>query len=227
MEHAKKMVVIDPRSLEQMQLKSQRIQEMSNLDMDMDKILHKDIPDHQKAQLYNQILQKYLTYKKQVTSPEAEEQKTSESSINNTETLSHSITDTVPGKFKRKAELLVNRLKQVPELTWNEKGEIIYKGNLQENSNITDLVNDVMRARKNFHPVGWTIFSNILKAANIPQDLIGNTKYISGSNIPTYRPSHHNQSHRTRSSFNISTPQTRHLSQSSISSPYSRPWFTL
>ena len=41
-------------------------------------------------------------------------------------------------------------------------------------SNIVDPVNDVLRKRKSFEPVGWKTFARGLKDVNTPMDLVGN-----------------------------------------------------
>ena len=42
------------------------------------------------------------------------------------------------------------------------------------NTNVINLVNDVLRNRKTFVPNGWKIFCKALGKLNVPQDLIGN-----------------------------------------------------
>lgn len=38
--------------------------------------------------------------------------------------------------------------------------------------NTVDLVNDVLRKRKSFEPVGWKTFTRVLKDVNTPMDLM-------------------------------------------------------
>jgi hypothetical protein len=45
--------------------------------------------------------------------------------------------------------------KSSPDISWNEKGELKYKGETVQGSNVVDLVNDVLRKRKYFNPQGW------------------------------------------------------------------------
>jgi hypothetical protein len=90
----------------------------------------------------------------------------------------------VPSVFKKKAERLLHHLKQNPELSWNDRGEISVQGQTIKNSNLIDLVNDVLRQRKNIpQPTGWENFAAALSQTNVPQDLIGHPdrwKYIRG-----------------------------------------------
>lgn len=50
--------------------------------------------------------------------------------------------------MKKKAERFLQRLQQHPQLKWNNQGEIEFEGQLVKNSNLVDLVNDVLRKRK-------------------------------------------------------------------------------
>ena len=60
-------------------------------------------------------------------------------------------------------------------MKWNERGEFEYRGQLIKNSNLTDLVNDVLRKRKKASdPLGWETFAEVLQRSNVPQELIGN-----------------------------------------------------
>lgn len=223
MENAKKMILIDPRTIDQMQMKSSRVQELSTLDSEMDKILRKKITDDQKAQEYNQILQKYLTYKEQVSPPKNLLSVVEDSSPTLEKKDEDFILKTIPQKFKSKAQLLFDRLNQIPDFSWNERGELIYKDETMQNSNITDLVNDVMRSRKHFQPVGWRKFSEILKSNNIPHDLVGNKKYIQ-EEASAFRGNRRvNQSPLSRTS----TLLPRYMSPTPRDRTYHRPWFSL
>ena len=69
----------------------------------------------------------------------------------------------------------MQRLKDHPDVKWNSLGEFEYQGQSIKNSNLTDLVNDVLRKRKrSVAPLGWETFANVLQRINVPQDLVGN-----------------------------------------------------
>jgi hypothetical protein len=72
--------------------------------------------------------------------------------------------------MKAKAQLLLKKMKSSPDISWNEKGELKYKGETVQGSN---LVNEVLRKRKYFNPQGWEAFGDALREANVPQYLIG------------------------------------------------------
>jgi hypothetical protein len=83
------------------------------------------------------------------------------------------ILESVPKTMKAKAQLLLKKMKSNPDISWNEKGELKYKGQTVQGSNVVELVNDVLRKRKYFNPQGWETFGEALREANVRQDLIG------------------------------------------------------
>ena len=50
--------------------------------------------------------------------------------------------------MKAKAQLLLKKLKSSPDISWNEKGDLKYKGETVQGSNVVNLVSDVLRKRK-------------------------------------------------------------------------------
>jgi hypothetical protein len=57
--------------------------------------------------------------------------------------------------MKAKVQLLLKKKKSSPDISWNEKGELNYKGETVQGSNVVDLVNDVLRKRNYFNPQRW------------------------------------------------------------------------
>jgi hypothetical protein len=64
--------------------------------------------------------------------------------------IDEEILESVPKTMKAKAQLLLNKMKSNPDISWNEKGELKYKRETVQGSNVVDLVNDVLRKRKYF-----------------------------------------------------------------------------
>ena len=48
------------------------------------------------------------------------------------------------------------------------------EGETIPNSNISDLVSDAMRSRKDFNPTGAKTFFQVLSKLNVPKDLVRN-----------------------------------------------------
>ena len=80
--------------------------------------------------------------------------------------LEKDVLGTVPKSMKRKAERLLQRLQQHPELKWKDQGEIEFQGQRVRNSNLVDLVNDVLRKKEDFEPTGWKTFTTTLRRMN-------------------------------------------------------------
>ena len=64
-------------------------------------------------------------------------------------------------------------------ITWDAMGVVSADGKPIAGSNITDLVNDVVRANKTKNgPAGWAEFADVLRSINIPRVLITNQKRL-------------------------------------------------
>ena len=191
MEFTKKMVLVDPRVLESIKSPNEpvpnaQIESVRDLDHQMRAVLSRnDLDIEDKANLYHQSLQRYLTrvnqYKESPVAKVEMVTKSTSNSKDNSEDSPNPVEDdiisSVPPSMQKKAGRLLSRLKSNPEIKWNDKGEIEYKGKTVKQSNMTDLINDILRNRKNVaDPIGWDMFSTVLGDMNIPQDLVGNTK---------------------------------------------------
>ena len=158
------------------------IKALHTLDAQMQDILKRpDLPEDTRVKLYNQTLQRYLNYHEQEASKPLSveiiqvphtsgETKTS---ITDADQIEQEILESVPKTMKKKAQLLVSKIKMNPDMKWNERGELVYKESVVPNTNMVDLVNDALRRRKTFQPEGWKRFAQGLKEMNVPQDLIG------------------------------------------------------
>ena len=195
MEHTKKMILVEPRVLESLHSREPPVidatsQNLRELDQSMRQILDGNEDEKSKADMYQQALWRYLNRfdqyssrpmgKVQLTSNEKNERdetepQTDESNTFTANYIERDVIESVPKSMKNKAERLLQRLKAHPEIKWNSRGELEYQGQLIRNSNITDLVNDVLRKRKSARdPLGWQTFAEALQNINVPQDLIGN-----------------------------------------------------
>jgi hypothetical protein len=56
--------------------------------------------------------------------------------------------------MKAKVQLTLKKMKRSPDISWNEKEELKYKGETVQESNVVELVN-VLSKRKYFNPQGW------------------------------------------------------------------------
>ena len=83
----------------------------------------------------------------------------------------------IPKTMKSRAEALLAHLKERGDvITWDDMGQVLVDGVLIPKSNISDLVSDAMRSRKNFNPIGVREFYNVLNKINVPKDLVRNER---------------------------------------------------
>jgi hypothetical protein len=148
----------------------QRVKVMDILDKKMQTILEReDLSADERLKLYDQSFTRYLNVYDDyrpipvAIAPEPVKQ----------DLIDDEILESVSKTMKAKAQLLLKKMKSSPDISWNEKGELKYKGEIVQGSNMVDLVNDVLRKRKYFNPQGWETFGEALPEANVPQDLIG------------------------------------------------------
>lgn len=181
MEHAKKMLLVDPRWVDtslQQSLPDPLGQSLRELDSQMRVILERqDMTEHDKAQLYFQTLQRYMTrvnqYRDKPLGKVDIAQETKEPEAETSE-IEKDLLKSVPSTLKKKAAQLLHHLKQNTDLSWNDRGEITFHGQQVKNSNLIDLVNDVLRHRKQTEqPTGWDTFAEALSQTNVAQELIG------------------------------------------------------
>jgi hypothetical protein len=192
MEHVKRLVLV-PELAEHMveqrkkPLTAPLTTQVNEIDSDMQDIIHReDIPIDEKAKLYDQNLQRYLTfYDKRMNKPlrvnviqpppgePQGEQPTEETEAS--DEIETDIMDSVPATMKSSARQLIKKLKSNKDLIgWNEQGQMVFKGRSVPTTNIVDLVNDSLRQRKNFNPSGWELFSKVLGHLNVPEGIVRN-----------------------------------------------------
>lgn len=181
------MVLVDPRVLDPPSVVPDATQEsLKKIDRDMTKAVEDEsATDSERAaqlqQLLFHFLRRYEQYKNARATPPPPMASQPLPSPPPPSTQSDSVVvkevlDTVPKSFKRKAELLLDRVKRDPHLAWNDQGELIVRGQVINHSNIADLVNDALRTRRG-HPTppeGWRAFAAALRRVNTPKEWIGN-----------------------------------------------------
>ena len=192
MEHAKKMILVEPRVLQSLQtrdggppVKDATSHSLTEMDKTMQDILESDENVHDKAEAYQQALRRYLNRfdqykdrplgKVQLVTQENKPKEQEDTPERQVDSVEQDVLQSVPKSMKSKAERLLQRLKEHPDVEWNSIGELTYQGENVKKSNLTDLVNDVLRQRRRAAaPLGWDTFAKILQRINVPQDLVGN-----------------------------------------------------
>ena len=94
------------------------------------------------------------------------------------------IVDSMPKTKRQKAMSILNRLKTRPDIiTWDESGRVTLEGVKVPGSNISDLLSDAVKGRKNFNPTGSKRFFNVLSKINMRKDLVRNEERWKQSEI--------------------------------------------
>lgn len=223
MESFKKMMLVDQRMLQNMQqlqntqqLPQPNVTQMQTLDQEMSTILQRhDLSERDKMTLYNQALNRYMTYRSKFYTDQIpiqvklESAKLSPLVMNKTDTntsegpdiIEREILLSVPKSMHTKAQLLLSKIRNDSDMSWTSKGELVYKDRVVENSNMSDLMNDILRRRQNNNPKGWQIFAQGLKQLNVPNEFVGNPErwsYMhspeSVSHTPLHTPPQYNTS---------------------------------
>ena len=184
-----------------------------------------DLSEDERLKLYDQSFTRYLNvYDDYRPSPVAIAPEPVKQDL-----IDNEILESVPKTMKAKVQLMLKKMKRSPDISWNEKEELKYKGETVQESNVVELVNDVLSKRKYFNPQGWETFGEALREANVPQYLIGHEdrwRYItqtkrtprsrkrqqSPSPIRPYSPKtprNRRKKSRTRSTFKIEVETTK------------------
>ena len=139
---------------------------------------HSDLDDDEKQKLYNASMERYLELRQQKDSqvptvrfaPNKEEEKQPEPQLSEAAVVEH-----IPKTMRPRATALLNRLKsRLDVISWDKMGQVKIEGETIHDSNISDLVSDAMRWRKNFNPTGSKEFFQALSKLNVPKDLVRN-----------------------------------------------------
>lgn len=202
MEHAKKMILVNQETFQKLSnqatLETTAPNIISLLDQDMRNILDSRESDHDKWKKYNLTLQRYLHFADNNRKPIKIPITSSNETVDEiTPEVEETIVSTLPQSLRNKGTILLDIIKQ-HNISWDAKGIVSIGSEQIKNSNIIDLVNDILRDRKGTNPIGWQRFTEYLQQINIPLELIANKRrkdYISTLNdthkaIPNINDSH-------------------------------------
>ena len=154
----------------------------SRLDAEMRDILESNKDDREKSIAYQQTLQRFLNLasnrQSNLNSEITDMQDNLEAGDEKkNKKIDEEIVNSVPAKFRKKAENFLAFARKINTVTWDHTGRVRLRGILLPDSNIIDLVNDAMRSRKTFVAVGRRQFCSALRAAGLPESFVGN-KYF-------------------------------------------------
>ena len=186
MKHANRMVLVPEDAMEKYEQRQRlRTSPIMTSIMGQDTVLNDilkqtDMGDAQRQKVFNANLERYLELRQQkeneiptvrIAGKEASETEPEVMSGLSDELILGNIPKTMRGR----ASMLLGRLKTRPDVvSWDNTGQVVVDGEPIPQSNITDLISDAMRARKNFNPKGHKEFFRALAKMNMPKDVARN-----------------------------------------------------
>lgn len=174
MEHAKKLVLIDPRILEKLMTAKDKV--LSNLESEMTDVLSSNIPDDVKAKLYAAGTKRHATITEGEKKEESIKPDKNVSDRRYSDDILNDVIRTVPATHIPNTMKLVDFIKRQPRIDFNERGEMILDKRIISDTHAVDLINEVVR-RKNMNANGSIEFASMLKEVNCPKELIVNPTY--------------------------------------------------
>ena len=195
MEHVKRLILVPEHMTDtpKKALVPPLTAQVNQLDSEMDSLLRRqDMTQDEKVKLYDQTLQRYLTYyDKRMQKPvhvsvvppkSIETEETGEELPEEPEPpgeIQKDILESVPATMKSRAFQLVKKLKTNKDVVgWNDHGQMVFEGRTIPGTNVIDLINDTLRQRKNFNPAGWQLFAKALGRLNVPEGIIRNEERL-------------------------------------------------
>ena len=174
----KKMALV-PHSMVAKMMEAQRDQQqlvtdspliqLSSLDQQLKEVLDSTEPSDIKAKKYGQILQTYSSIRNKAVyrpiPPDVSEPAT------------HNWLNGLAASYINKGRILKEHVEKNPDLQWNDKNEIFYKGNRIPGSNVVDLIHTFVKKSKN-QPTGWQEFGKALLDNNVPRTAIANDNLL-------------------------------------------------
>lgn len=183
---------------EKMELQtSPLIKSMSSLSQHMtDTLNNGNLPDDLKLKNHEQLFHRFLnlqqqqegfvptvrvlpTVQPQLSEPQgAQPPQPSTPQMGQSQAISEAeILGTIPKRFQTQAKGLLQWMRRSPgSIQWDDRGVVSLDGKPIDGSSITDLVNDALRLRKNFSPIGRFDFAKVLAKMNTPEEFIGNSQ---------------------------------------------------
>jgi hypothetical protein len=187
MEHAKKLVLSVDGVSRFGTTPNLNQEHADSLQQQMSSLLgKKGISDELKLAHYNQMMYRYFAQREALNEPvkfsiydekEAELEKQQQQQHKSVSILASAVGYFQQHKLYRENAAALGRflMERVDNVQWNNTGEIIVNGRLIHGSNLTKLMEDVLKLGVSTQPAGYRQFAAALTEANLPQNLVGET----------------------------------------------------
>lgn len=159
---------------------------LSRLDAEMVEILNskKYLNEQDKCKHYLQVLRRYLFFK---------DHERERDSMNVTDEVEaallplseEAVIESVPKIYVQKARRLIKHLKshEPGRFKWENTGTVILDNKLISGSNITELLNSVLKKKVDDLPTGFEEFKNFIASSETPENLIGNKQVLNTRDV--------------------------------------------
>ena len=158
MKHIQKFVLVPIEKWEKVKEKDMNLKEVT-VQAPTQKVMNQEIEKKEDSPVIVKKIQKSLSQKKQIGMGKKKSQIF----------LYH------PLKKRSKGTSLLRHLENNKNISWNEEGEIIYKGKKVPKSDILTLINHAIHNYES-EPIGMKTFYKVLGNSNVPHLLISNKK---------------------------------------------------
>ena len=162
MQHARKLVLVEP----QFNRPTIKDNTLGKLDSEISQILNGDEDDYTKMILYGSVLRRYKTYD--------EERKPA---VNNLEALEDKLLKSTPYNLQYKAKRILTQLGKDSDVNFTPEGKLVYKQVPVDDSNILDIISDVLKNTTTLTP-GLEEIAQSLKATKTVPELIDNSDIL-------------------------------------------------
>ena len=170
MQHTKKLLLVDPNSgtsRRPLAAENPTTKALDGLDVEIANTLNSDLPEDVKAKLYILTVRKYRAFDKNKVNSTAEKP----AAYAESELLQY-----FPDAQRHLAKGIFSGLKDNPDVSFTEKGQLIYRQSVIPDSNAVELVKDVLKPKNANPPKGWVEFARALSDAKVSKNYIINTE---------------------------------------------------
>lgn len=158
MQHTRKLVLTEPQFVKP----TIRDSALSKLDTDIRDILYSEEDDYSKAKRYASVLRRYRAFDEEPVPR-----------VSNIQTLEENVLKSTPANLQYKAKRVLTQLGKDKDVDFTEDGKLVYKQTPVGESNILDIISDILQKKPSFAKGGKEIAAS-LKSTKTPEELISN-----------------------------------------------------
>lgn len=151
--------------------------QLDEISRDMQNVWTEPINDDERVRKHQQLFLRYQQLRKSKRSTETTPSTITKETIPTAvpSTSIENVVRTVPKSLQNKAKLLMEHMHDHTNLSFDQQMRLTKNGEPVMNTNIIDIVNDLVRKRKNNpEAFGWQDVMFALKESNVPREAIGN-----------------------------------------------------